>query len=53
MANAIDHGNFWPSRKSDIMNMVHDFFDSGVISALLNESYIFLISKKIESKLTY
>lgn len=37
---------FWPTLKGDIMTMVHDFFDSGIINASLNKTYIYVSSPK-------
>lgn len=41
---------FWSTIKSDLMRLIHDFYTSGVINVKLNETYIRLIPKKVDSK---
>ena len=44
---------FWTTLKDDIMNMVSDFFDSRIINASLNETYICLIPKKLDARMIF
>ena len=42
---------FWTTLEDDIMNMIHDFFYSGVTNASLNETYICLIPKDLDARM--
>ncbi|XP_023518084.1 uncharacterized protein LOC111781628 [Cucurbita pepo subsp. pepo] len=40
----------WNFMRVDIMRVFHDFFRNGVINGNLNETYIYLISKKLDAR---